>query len=159
MFWLGGTENSIIDFIMSQNYPGHYENDYDQVKPNSFQNITLYTKWFQEWLLEVPNGYVHLSFLHFDVGAVDSTCRYDHVEVSYGSYSEKFCGNFIPGPFTSTGPTMTVRIHTNWLTTYTGFRAVWGDNSSIAVGTNLIWIGDNSTVDSGNWATGFPVIG
>ena len=110
-------------------------------------------------LLEVPNGYVHLSFLHFDVGAEDSTCRYDHVEVSYGSYSEKFCGNSIPGPFTSTGPTMTVRMHTNWLTTYTGFRAVWGDNSSIAVGTNLIWIGDNSTVDSGNWATGFPVIG
>ena len=31
MFWLGGTENSIIDFIMSQNYPGHYENDYNQV--------------------------------------------------------------------------------------------------------------------------------
>ena len=75
MFWLGGTENS-DDFIMSQNYPGHYENDYDQVKPNSFQNITLYTKWFQEWLLEVPNGYIQLSFLHFDVGAVDSTCRY-----------------------------------------------------------------------------------
>ena len=43
MFWLGGTENSIIDFIMSQNYPGHYENDYDQVILNKVSSsIILY---------------------------------------------------------------------------------------------------------------------
>ena len=70
-------------------------------------------------------GYViQLSFSSFDV-EYHSRCGYDWVEVSYGSYSEKFCGRSNPGPVTSTGPTMTVRMHTDGSATRSGFMAVW----------------------------------
>ena len=75
--------------------------------------------------MEAPAGHViQLSFSSFDV-EYHSRCGYDWVEVSYGSYSEKFCGRSNPGPVTSTGPTMTVRMHTDSSVTRTGFRAVW----------------------------------
>ena len=119
------------------------------------QNI-LFTILIQEWQLEVPNGF-ELTFKSFDIEA-HSSCDYDWVEVSYGSYSEKFCGTSIPGPFTSTGPTMTVRMHTDGYGTRTGFRALWGD-SSLELLDDFLWVGDNSVVDSSNWAQGFPVSG
>ena len=84
----------------------------------------------QEWQLQVPNGYIQLVFTSIDIEA-DSSCRWDWVEVSYGSYSEKFCGSSTPGPFTSTGPTITVRMHTNGEVTRTGFSAVWTGTSSV----------------------------
>ena len=115
----------------------------------------------QEWQLQVPNGYIQLVFVSFDIGHHYSCGFDDWVEVSYGSYREKFCGTSIPGPFTSTGPTMTVRMHTTrtgYATTKTGFRAVWGDSSS-EVHDDFLWMGDNSMVDSINWAQGFPVSG
>ena len=102
--------------------------------------------------MEVPNGF-ELTFKSFDIEA-HSSCDYDWVEVSYGSYSQKFCGpnsngeyyngngdnlgSSIPGPFTSTGLTMTVKMHTDGSVNWTGFRAVWG---------------------ASNWAPGFPVSG
>ena len=99
--------------------------------------------------MEVPNGIIQLVFTSFDTAN-----SYDWVEVSYGLYSETFSGSIIPGPFTSTGPTMTVRMHTSGEETSTGFRAVWGESS-----TTLLWVGDNSIVDGSNWAPGFPVPG
>ena len=85
----------------------------------------------QEWQLQVPNGYIQLVFASFDIEA-DSSCTYDWVEVvSYGShyydgsYSQRFCGSSIPGPFTSDGRSMTVRMHTDSSVSGTGFRALW----------------------------------
>ena len=116
------------------------------------QNI-LFTILVQEWHLEVPNGF-ELTFESFDIEA-HSSCTYDWVEVSIGSYSEKFCGSSIPGPFTSTGPTMTVRMHSDGnRITGKGFQAVWLDTSP-----DFLWVGDNSVVDGSNWAPGFPVSG
>ena len=79
----------------------------------------------QEWPLEVPVGKkVQLTFQSFDIED-HASCIYDYVEVSYGSYSERFCGTSIPGPFTSTGRTLTVRIHTDGTVVGRGFSAVW----------------------------------
>ena len=81
--------------------------------------------WLQEWLLKGPiYTKIRLTFESFELE--DSTsCKYDWVEVSYGNKSEKFCGKSIPGPLTSTGPNMTVRMHTDSSQTRTGFKAVW----------------------------------
>ena len=53
-----------------------------------------------------------------------ATCAYDYVEVSFGDYSERFCGGQVPGPFSSTD-TITVKVHTDYSVTETGFSAVW----------------------------------
>ena len=65
-----------------------------------------------------------LTFDSFDL-EYGSSCGYDYVEVSYDSYSQRYCGTSIPGPFTSTGSSMVVRFHSNWISTRTGFTAVW----------------------------------
>ena len=105
--------SSVGGKIMSKNYPSTYDNIYDEV-----------------WTLEPPEGHIiQLTFESFDIND-HSQCRDDFVEVSYGSYREKFCGSSIPGPFTSTGPTMTVKIHTDGSVTGTGFRAVWTSEST-----------------------------
>ena len=54
-----------------------------------------------------------------------SSCENDYVEVSYDSFSQRYCGTSIPGPFTSTGTSMVVKFHTNYWDTGTGFSAVW----------------------------------
>ena len=54
-----------------------------------------------------------------------SSCEYDYVEVSYDSFSQRYCGSSIPGPFTSTGTSMVVRFHSDDIRTSTGFSAVW----------------------------------
>ena len=51
-------------------------------------------------------------------------CAYDYVEVSFGDYSERFCDAQVPGPFSSTD-TITVKVHTDYSVTETGFSAVW----------------------------------
>ena len=117
----------------------------------------IFTILVQEWQLEVQNGYIQLVFVSFDIEG-HSSCGYDWVEVSYGSYTEKFCGSSIPGPFTSIGPTMTVKMHTDRSETRTGFRALWWD-SSLELPDYFLWVGDNSVVDRSNWAPGFPVSG
>ena len=67
--------------------------------------------------------------LTFEAFAIEyhSRCAYDWVEVIYddGS-SQKYCGDSIPGPFTSfTGTSMTVKIHTDYSVTESGFKASW----------------------------------
>ena len=105
----------------------------------------------QEWPLEAPVGKkVQLTFQSFDIED-HASCIYDYVEVSYGSYSERFCGTSIPGPFTSTGRTLTVRIHTDDSVVKGGFSAVWTPYPSgyilkyfdlkVNILTNLQWPG------------------
>ena len=98
---------------MSINHPSHYDNNYDE-----------------EWTLEAPKG--HIILLTFESFGIEScsNCVCDWVEVSYGSYIEKFCGSYsdrenFPGPFTSSGPTMTVRMRSDGSLSRSGFRAVW----------------------------------
>ena len=64
-----------------------------------------------------------LTFETFDLES--GGCQYDYVEVSYDSYSQRYCGSTIPGPFTSTGSSMVVRFHSNGSQTRTGFSAAW----------------------------------
>ena len=71
-----------------------------------------------------PGYLVQLTFETFDLEP-SAYCRYDFVEVSYGAISTKFCGGSIPGPFESTGTTMTVRIKTDSSITGQGFKAEW----------------------------------
>ena len=52
-------------------------------------------------------------------------CVYDHVEISFDSFSWKYCGHNIPGPFVSSGTSMTVRFHSDKLGAETGFLAKW----------------------------------
>ena len=158
VFWLGGQQSGGGDIIMSQNYPSIYPRNYNEVNISHFHlKMILFTILVQEWQLEVPIGYIQLVFVDFFVAPTfGGNCDDDWVEVSYGSYSEKFCGNSIPGPFTSPGPTMTVRIHTDGSGGYRGFRAVW---RTILEPMDFIWVGDNSTVDSNNLAPGFPMSG
>ena len=61
-----------------------------------------------------PGSLVFLTFSSFDLEAMGShgAC-WDYVEVNHGTVSEKFCGNTVPGPITSTGNTMTVRFYSD----------------------------------------------
>ena len=43
----------------------------------------------------------------------ENTQCHDYVEVSFGSFNEKFCGSEVPGPITSTDNTMTVKFHSD----------------------------------------------
>ena len=52
-------------------------------------------------------------------------CVFDYVEISYDSFSWRYCGSAIPGPFTSTGSSLTVRFHTDEKDTSSGFLAKW----------------------------------
>ena len=63
-----------------------------------------------------------LTFETFDVYYYNC---WDYVEVSYDSFSQRYCGSSIPGPFTSTGSSMVVRFHSNGNISGTGFSAVW----------------------------------
>ena len=45
---------------------------------------------------------------------------------------KQYCGNNIPGPFISSGRTMTVKFHSDWHGSATGFLAVW---SNVTEGT------------------------
>ena len=67
-----------------------------------------------------------LTFEAFQL-EISSSCENDYVEVSYDSFSQRYCGSSIPGPFTSTGSSMVVRFRSDWGwgNTRTGFSAVW----------------------------------
>ena len=82
-----------------------------------------------------PGSMVRLTFEAFDIEDHED-CEWDWVEVSYGSFSEKFCGNSIPGPFVSESP-ITVKIHTDGSVTESGFRATWTtENTNSTTTTN-----------------------
>ena len=69
---------------------------------------------------------IKLTFESFNLEAHESgACIYDYVEVSFDSFSWKFCGRNGPGPFLTTGTNMTVRFHSDNLGAETGFLAKW----------------------------------
>ena len=74
-----------------------------------------------------PEDYSYEDYCHDG-----NTECYDYVEVSFGSYNEKFCGSEVPGPITSTDNTMTVKFYSDDTLNYSGFRAQWGGMYSIA---------------------------
>ena len=86
----------------------------------------------QELRLEAVNGCnIHLIF-----GSFRTESGLDYVEMIYEWNgmewnNEKFSGDSIPGPFTSSGNTMTVRFHTDGSTRYRGFSAVWTEMRSV----------------------------
>ena len=56
---------------------------------------------------------------------------YDYVKISYGNFSQNYCGNSGHGspvplnvPFISSGTTMTVEFHSDQWSTSTGFFAI-----------------------------------
>ena len=65
-----------------------------------------------------------MTFDSFDVEDCWDDCCYDFVEVSYGSFSQKFCGSTIPGPFTADSP-ITVKMKTDESVRHQGFSASW----------------------------------
>ena len=109
----------------------------------------------QEWTLSPENGgNIQLTFISFDLQKCDNdnyeeeeysgyydeeeysgyyyqnpyecTNCLDYVEVSYGSNSEKLCGDIVPETITSCGGrSMVIKFHSNSRTTGTGFRAAW----------------------------------
>ena len=86
----------------------------------------MVTFLFQNWPLRAQGagGKIRLIFTSFDVEA-ERNCGYDYVEVSFGSFSRKYCGDSLPEPITSTGSTMSVKFHSDQSVTKSGFRAVW----------------------------------
>ena len=47
---------------------------------------------YQTWELEVPSGQIELTFESFDLESC-SSCACDYVKVTYGSFSERYCGS------------------------------------------------------------------
>ena len=97
------------------------------------------TSKIQEWVLppDTPlpiGGKIKLTFEAFDLEPkYRSRCIWDWVEVSYGSFSEKYCSTSIPGPFVSESP-ITVKIRTDYSRTYSGFRATWTTETTTTTG-------------------------
>ena len=93
----------------------------------------------QEWVLPPDSplpigGKIKLTFEAFDLEPqYGSRCIWDWVEVSHGSFSEKYCGTSIPGPFVSESP-ITVKIRTDYSRTYSGFRATWTTETTTTTG-------------------------
>ena len=84
----------------------------------------------QEWILEAWSGRrIQLIFENLDVEPDSLICPNngccDYVQVSYGSFSQKYCGTTIPEPITSTGNTIMIKFHSDWLTTGSGFKLKW----------------------------------
>ena len=80
----------------------------------------------KEWKLEVNDGHrINLTFISFEVEFDPfGDCGFDYVEVSYGNFSEKYCGTSLPGPFFS-NTTITVKFNSDDFYNMTGFSAVW----------------------------------
>ena len=78
------------------------------------------------WNLEVSDGNrINLTFTSFEVEFDPfGDCGFDYVEVSYGNFSEKYCGLSVPGPFIS-NTTITVKFNSDDFYNETGFRAMW----------------------------------
>ena len=48
-----------------------------------------------------------------------------YFQISYGTFSKKYCGASKPDPITSTGNTMKVKFHSDYSVVRKGFSAVW----------------------------------
>jgi len=94
--------------IQSPNYPAAYPNNMDKT-----------------WNLEVaPGQRIKLYFESFDLEAAHS-CGYDYVQISHGSFQQKYCGSSKPTPIISSRNTMTVTFHTDGSANGNGFKATW----------------------------------
>ena len=96
------------------------------------QNKNYPNNYVEQWQLTPVsrNGQILLTFETFDLeGGNTDNCQFDYVEIeghqNDGNRNiERFCGNSsIPGPFTSRGSTMTVRIKTDNTRRRPGFKA------------------------------------
>ena len=94
----------------------------------------------KEWQLEASSsdGRIQLTIINFDLEAHESgACVYDYLEISYGSFSWKYCGDKVPQPFLSSGSSMRVKFHTDNIGAKTGFLLKWeeleGDYYSVLV--------------------------
>ena len=77
------------------------------------------------WYLEVAEGQkIKLTFESLDIEA-HASCRWDWVQVSFGSEEQKYCGSNKPSPIISSGNTMTVLFHSDQSVTHNGFKATW----------------------------------
>ena len=78
------------------------------------------------WELRSTDGQpITLTFESFDLDpdtSYDGYC-FDHVQIYDGISTQRFCGDSIPGPFTSIGTTMRVYFETSTLRTSRGFLA------------------------------------
>ena len=86
-------------------------------------------------IYQYPEDYSYEDYCH-----EGNTECYDYVEVSFGSYNEKFCGSEVPGPITSTDNTMTVRFFSDDANHLRGFYATWEavSSSPSLTGTEVI---------------------
>ena len=87
--------------------------------------------YIQEWVIQADDAseeyIIELTFYSFNL-EYDSNCYYDWVEVSYGSYRvPRFCGYMrqeeLPLKFVTTEKSMTIKMNSNSLYTYSGFYA------------------------------------
>ena len=100
----------------------------------------------QTWQLESTNGEaIVLTFDSFDVyhlfdnSCIQSDFHDDYVEINDGKSTQKYCGSsssgyiynsegtpspIIPGPFTSSGTTMTIKFHSSTGEVGNGFLAI-----------------------------------
>ena len=107
------------------------------LKNNHNFAVCLIDNILQEWALTPENGgNIQVRFVDFDLQ--DKSCEendyfpydyvctcVDYVEVFYGSYSEKFCGDKVPRTITSCGSSMVIKFHSDGGGTAAGFRAEW----------------------------------
>ena len=100
----------------------------------------MVTLQFQTWILEVAaEKRIKLTFESFDVEGF--ACQYDYVQISFGSFQEKYCGSSKPSPITSSGNTMTVTFHTDYSENFKGFKATWeavGSSGSLGISTGCL---------------------
>merc|ERR1719507_541303 len=94
--------------IQSPNYPAKYPRNVDET-----------------WNLEVESGHrIKLTFETFRLES-HSTCRYDYLQISFGSEEEKYCGSDVPSPIISSGNTMAITFHSDHTKVKKGFKATW----------------------------------
>ena len=85
----------------------------------------------QIWLLKANNSDAQIKFTiqHLDIEYFElfGACVYDYLEISYEGFSWKYCGDgsSIQEPFISSGPTMTIKFHSDFDVSKTGFFATW----------------------------------
>ena len=66
---------------------------------------------------------LNVTFTNFNIES-HSSCSFDYVEISYGRFRQKYCGDTIPGPFISCS-NITVKFRTDGSVTLSGYKAVW----------------------------------
>ena len=82
----------------------------------------------QEWQLQASNGEqrIKIVFEDFNIEAHSTGgCVFDFLEISFGTFSWRYCGTEIPPPITSSGPSMRVKFHSDSRITAPGFLAKW----------------------------------